>query len=95
KIKGRLAKARRTLKKDKTDEAQAKSLGFHQEAIKAYEADVLWREKAQASLLPNLKTYDTAIQTTIGLRLQERLTDVQAKGVASCLSVHRNISLEF
>ena len=95
KIKGRLAKARRTLKKDKTDEAQAKALGFHQEAIKAYEADILWREKAQASLLSDLKAYDSAIQTTIGLRLQERLTDVQAKGVASCLSVHRNISLEF
>jgi hypothetical protein len=99
KIKGKLAKARRTLKKAKPDEdineVKSKALSFYQEAIKAYEAEILWREKATASLLPDLKAYDTSINTTIGLRLQERLTDVQAKGVASCLSVHRNISLEF
>ena len=99
KIKGQLAKARRTLKKAKPDEdindIRNKAHGYHQEAIKAYDADLLWREKAKASLVSDLKTYDAAIKTTIGLRLQERLTDEQAKGVASCLSVHRNVSLEF
>ena len=99
KIKGRLAKARRTLKKAKPDEdindIRNKAHGYHQEAVKAYDADISWREKANANLASDLKTYDAAIKTTIGLRLQERLSDEQAKGVASCLSVHRNVSLEF
>ena len=79
KIKGRLAKARRTLKKAKPDEdindIRNKAHGYHQEAVKAYDADISWREKANANLASDLKTYDAAIKTTIGLRLQERLSD--------------------
>ena len=95
KTKGRLAKVRRTLKKDKSDEAKDIALSYHQEAISAYEADILWREKARVSLLKELKDYQSSISTTIGLRSQNRLTDEQAKEVAGCLSVHRNVSLEF
>ena len=40
-------------------------------------------------------TYADAIKHTIGLRVQERLTQEQAKLVAECQSVHRNVSLFF
>lgn len=94
-IKSKLNKARRILKKDKTDEAKDKAMAFMRDAHKAYQTEIKWREKASAGLLSELKHYNVAISKTIGLRLQTRLTDIQAKGVASCLSVHRNISLSF
>jgi len=46
-------------------------------------------------MLADLKKYDTAIASTIGLRLQDRLSSEQAKILTSCLSVHRDISLSF
>ena len=46
-------------------------------------------------LLPGLSAYDDAIKHSIGLRVQERLTKEQARLVAECQSVHRNISLYF
>jgi hypothetical protein len=95
KINGRLAKVRRTLKKDHSDEAKDKALIFYSEALSAFDADILWREKANVSLLERLQNYQTSISTTIGLRSQKRLTDEQAKGVAGCLSEHRNVSLDF
>ena len=39
--------------------------------------------------------YDDAIKHSIGLRVQDRLTTEQAKLVAECQSVHRNVSLYF
>ena len=42
-----------------------------------------------------LVNFDNSIKDTIGLRLQERLTKEQAKFVASCRSIHRDISLNF
>jgi len=94
-IKSKLNKARRVLKKDKTDEAKDKAMAFMRDAHKAYQTEIKWRAKASKELLADLKHYDTSISKTIGLRLQSRLTDIQAKSVASCLSVHRNISLSF
>ena len=94
-IKSKLNKARRILKKDKTDEAKDKAMSFMRDAHKAFKAEVTWREKASQTLLASLNKYDTAISKTIGLRLQEHFTKTQAKGVASCLSTHRNISLSF
>ncbi len=95
KINGHLAKIRRTLKKDHSDEAKNKALSFYSEALSAFDADILWREKANVSLLEGLQSYQTSISTSIGLRSQKRLTGEQAKGVAGCLSEHKNISLEF
>ena len=94
-IKSKLNKARRVLKKDKSDEARDKSMAFMKKAHLAYQEEVKWRVKASKELSSNLKLYDDAISKTIGLRQQSRLTDIQAKGVASCLSTHRNISLAF
>ncbi len=94
-IKSPLSKARRILKKDRSDEAKDKAMGFMKKAHEAYQAEIEWRKRANAELLPDLKSYDAALSKTIGLRLQERLTDEQAKGVATCLSPHKNLSLSF
>ena len=42
-----------------------------------------------------LRKYNLVIRNNIGLRLQSRLTKEQAKFVASCNSIHRDISLNF
>ena len=92
-IKSKLSRARRALKGDapKRDTAAAELA----KGLAAFEAEVAWRRKASKDLAPGLETYDDAIRHTIGLRQQERLTSKQAEEVASCLSVHRDISLSF
>lgn len=94
-VKTQLSKARRVLKKDKTDEAKDKAMGFMRKAQAAYQVDTQWRKRAVSELSSNLKEYGTALSTTVGIRLQERFTDEQAKEIASCLSYHRNLSLSF
>ena len=64
------------------------------EAGALLEDEIAWRESA-APLLPELARYDDAVKTTIGLRLQKRLNDEQAKDIAACQSAHRDISLAF
>ncbi len=92
-IKSKLSRARRALKGDapKREKAAAELA----KGLAAFEAEVAWRRKASKDLAPGLETYDDAIRHTIGLRQQERLTSKQAEEVASCLSVHRDISLSF
>jgi len=94
-IKSPLSKARRILKKDRSDEAKDKAMGFMRKAHSAYQAEIKWRQRANKELLSDLNTYETALSKTIGLRLQERLTEEQALSVASCLSPHKNLSLSF
>ena len=57
--------------------------------------EVAWRTRAAQELLPGLATYDEAIRHSIGLRVQERLTQEQARFVAECQSVHRDVSLHY
>ncbi len=92
-IASRLSRARRALRGDnpKLDKA-AEEIG---DALKLYRAEVAWRRQASGSLEGGLATYDKAISQTIGLRSQERLTGDQAGDVASCMSIHRDISLRF
>jgi len=94
-IKSALSKARRVLKKDKTDEAKDKAMAFMQKSHEAFQAETTWRKRANSELLANLKNYEQALSKTIGIRLQERLTEEQAKGVASCMSHHKDLSLDF
>ena len=54
-----------------------------------------WRKAAAIDLLPKLKKYNEIIKNNIGLRLQSKLTKEQAKFVAACNSVHKDISLNF
>ena len=65
------------------------------EGLKRYRAEVSWRRRAQSELAASLKDYDDAIHDTIGLRSQDRLTGDQADKIASCQSIHRDISLNF
>ena len=94
-IKSALSKARRVLKKDKTDEAKDNAMAFIQKAHEAFKADTTWRKRANSELLTDLKNYEQALSKTIGIRLQKRLTEEQAKGVASCMSHHKDLSLDF
>ncbi len=93
KIKSALNKARRAMrgKTPKRDEA-AEELAT---AMDLFAAEVAWRLEAVEILGPGLAAYDTAIGQSIGLRLQARLTTAQAKNVAACLSIPRDISLNF
>ncbi len=65
------------------------------ETFTLFDQEVSWRENANKNLLPELMKYNEVIKNNIGLRLQSRLTKEQAKFVARCNSVHRDISLNF
>ena len=92
-IKEKLSKARRNLKKEEVDNNKINSL--IDEANKIYIFEKEWRKKAEKELLPQLIKFDDSIRDTIGLRLQEKLTKEQAKYVAACRSVHKDISMNF
>ena len=92
-IKGRLSKARRALRGKSPN--PEKAAGFLTEARERYAEEVAWRSRAAQELLPGLAAYDDAIKHSIGLRVQERLTQEQARLVAECQSVHRDVSLHF
>lgn len=89
----KLSKARRILKKNASD--IEKSVEKVNLAIQEIKSEIKWRERAEKELLPVLAVYNNAIRLTIGMRLQERLTNDQAESIASCLSVHKDISLHF
>ena len=60
-----------------------------------FEKEIGWRKDAAKNLKPELEKYNLVIKNNIGLRLQSRLTKEQAKMVARCNSIHRDISLNF
>ena len=60
-----------------------------------HDKEVKWRKEASEKLIPELEKYNLVIKNNIGLRLQSRLTKEQAKFVAKCNSIHRDISLNF
>ena len=65
------------------------------EVFTLFDKEVKWRKDAAKNLMPALEKYNLVIKNNIGLRLQSRLTKEQAKLVAKCNSVHRDISLNF
>ena len=65
------------------------------ETFDLFNLEVSWRDNANKNLMPELIKYNDVIKHNIGLRLQSRLTKEQAKFVARCNSVHRDISLNF
>ncbi len=60
-----------------------------------FDQEIKWRKDASVNLMPELEKYNSVIKNNIGLRLQSRLTKEQAKFVAKCNSIHRDISLNF
>ncbi|MCP4296768.1 MAG: TRAP transporter large permease subunit, partial [Proteobacteria bacterium] len=93
-IKSKISKARRALKKLKNPK-RGKALENLNIALELFDEDIIWRQRAIVELAPELSVYESKIRSTMGLRMQERLPLKQAKEVASCLSVHRDISLNF
>ena len=92
-ITSKLSRARRALRGNNPD--QEKSIRELMLAIDNLEAEISWRSRANSDLKPKLQAYEQSISKTIGMRQQERLTDDQAESVASCLAVHKDISLYF
>ena len=92
-INSQLSKARRALRGNSPK--PEKAAGFLAEARERYAEEVAWRTRAAEELLPSLSTYADAIRHNIGLRVQDRLTNEQARLLSECLSVHRDISLHF
>ena len=92
-IKNKISRVRRSLRgrKPKPDKAFSEL----NKGLKIFASEVTWRKRAQSEIEPQLKAYNEAIRLNIGLRQQERLTSDQASEVATCQSVHKDISLSF
>ena len=80
---------------DSEEKEENKILDVSSEAFILLDKEVSWRKDAAQNLMPELEKYNSVIKNNIGLRLQSRLTKEQAKFVASCNSIHRDISLNF
>ena len=91
-ISAKLSRAKRALRGDSPD--TEKAIAEVIQAGEILQAEVDWRQRA-AGLAADLQQYDRAIANTLGTRMQQRLTAEQAESIASCLSVHRDVSLYF
>ncbi len=92
-VRSEVAKARRELRREPVDQAKARAALA--EAVKKYDAQLVWRQRAATELLPALSRYEAAIRDTIGLRQQPKFPRDQALFVAGCKADHRDISLRF
>ena len=92
-IKSKLSKARRALKGSKYN--PEKAMGYHSEAMALLSAEIIWRKRALTDMVPALVSYDLAIKDSIGLRLQERMSDDVATTISACMASHKDISLQF
>ncbi len=92
-IKARLSKARKALKRNKSNRQKANE--FLVVALSILDSEVSWRTEGTKKLKRGLMTYNNVIEQNIGLRSQERLNSQQAVEIAACQSTHKNISLDF
>jgi TRAP-type mannitol/chloroaromatic compound transport system permease large subunit len=92
-IKSALSKARRALKDKEPDRAEA--LAQYDKALAEFEAQKIWRAKAEAALGADLRAYLDGIRGTLGIRVQQRFTREQALYMAACTASHRDVSLSF
>ncbi len=93
KVKSLLSKARRALRGN--NPKPQKAIEFVYKAAEQMEIEIKWRERAVTELSDDLETYDNVIASTIGMRLQARLTQDQAESISDCLAVHKDLSLYF
>ncbi len=91
-ITSKLSRAKRALRGNNPD--KDKALDNLLQAADVLQSEIDWRQRA-VDLDGDLREYDAAISTTIGMRMQQRLTGEQAESIASCLAVHRDLSLHF
>jgi hypothetical protein len=80
---------------DNDEVEEEKLISSSSETFSLFNKEVSWREDANKNLLPELMKYNEVIKNNIGLRRQSKLTKEQAKFVARCNSVHRDVSLNF
>ncbi|MDH3634687.1 MAG: TRAP transporter large permease subunit [Gammaproteobacteria bacterium] len=92
-IKSKLSRAKRALRGTTPD--KDKAIGQVMLAAEILQSEVEWHQRAADELADDLDEYDQAIASTIGMRMQERLTSEQAESIASCLAVHKDLSLHF
>ncbi len=92
-IRSQVSRVRRALTGRTPD--KEKAFAELDKAIEMLNEEAAWRERAAASALPGLRTYERAIFDTIGLRKQPKLPPDQAVEVAGCMAHHRDISLHF
>jgi TRAP-type mannitol/chloroaromatic compound transport system permease large subunit len=92
-VKSAISKARRAVKAKVPDKAKAQT--ELDRAIALYNGQLEWRAKAEAEVAPKLEAYVDSLRTTLGLRQQPKFTREQALFVASCVSDHRDVSLNF
>jgi tripartite ATP-independent transporter DctM subunit len=91
-ITSKLSRAKRVLRGDTPDKEQA--VANIMAAAEILKSEIQWRQRA-TQLANELQAYDQAIASTVGMRMQERLTTDQAESIASCLAVHKDVSLHF
>ena len=92
-IKSGLTKVRRAVKSKKPKPGKAQKALV--KTLKIYDKEMLWRERGAKELLPSIKTYESTIRNTIGLRQLSKLPPEEALKVAACNADHRDISLSF
>jgi len=92
-INAKLTRAKRVLRGNTPD--KEKAIAEIMLAAEIMQTEIEWRQRASDELANDLKQYDQAIASTIGMRMQERLTSDQAESIAGCLAVHKDISLYF
>jgi tripartite ATP-independent transporter DctM subunit len=92
-IVSKLSSARRALRALEPEIDKAR--GEITEAMQRYAEELEWRQRAATELADDLEEYNAAISHTIGMRMQQRLTSEQADSVASCLAVHKDLTLYF
>ena len=88
-----ISEARKIMRGKNPDKAEA--IAEIDNSLSELRADLAWRQRGASELLPKLQEYDVAIRDNIGLRQQDRLPEDLALDVASCLSGHRDVSLNF
>lgn len=93
KIKSAVSKARSALKAKKPSKEKAQD--SIDKALDEYNKELEWRLAAKENLGDELANYQQAIEGTLGIRQQDRLTREQALYVARCNAAHRDISLNF
>jgi len=93
KIRSALTQARRAL--SARSPKPAKAAAEVQKAVALYLDELAWRMRAAEQMSDTLADYDQSISQTIGLRQQDRLPSEKISEMASCLAIHRDISLNF
>ncbi len=93
KIKSSVYKASKAMKGKSPKPENA--LKLIDKAQSLFKEELAWRQRASTELVPALIKYNDAIKGSIGLRLQAKLPIADAKSIALCESVHRDVSLHF